>query len=155
MPGITEKRLAELNIGLPAPASPGGNYIPTVTVGSFVFVSGQVTRSQGKIEFVGKLGREFGVDEGQKAARLCATNVLAQLKEACGGDLDRVVRCVRVTGYVNCTPEFTQQPQVINGASDFFVAVFGENGRHARTAIGVSSLPGGAACEVEAIFQIR
>ncbi|MBM3357201.1 MAG: RidA family protein [Betaproteobacteria bacterium] len=155
MPGITEKRLADLDISLPAPAPSEGNYIPTVTVGSLVFVAGQVTRSRGKLEFVGKLGREFDVDEGQKAARLCATNVLAQLKEACGGDLDRVVRCVRVTGYVNCMPEFTQQPQVINGASDFFVAVFEKNGRHARTAIGVSSLPGGVACEVEAIFQIR
>jgi enamine deaminase RidA (YjgF/YER057c/UK114 family) len=155
MSGTTDKRISDLGIKLPAPASPGGNYIPTVTVGSLDYVSGQVTRSQGKIEFVGKLGREFSVDEGQKAARLCATNVLAQLKEACGGNLDRVVRCVRVTGYVNCTPEFAQQPQVINGASDFFVAVFGDNGRHARSAIGVSSLPGGAACEVEAIFQIN
>jgi enamine deaminase RidA (YjgF/YER057c/UK114 family) len=127
---------------------------PHQAVGSLTYVSGQVTRNQGKIEFVGKLGREYGVDEGQKAARLCAANVLAQLKEACGGDLDRVVRCVRVTGYVNCTPEFVQHPKVINGASDFFVEVFGENGKHARSAIGVSSLPGGAACEVEAIFQI-
>lgn len=154
MPTSRNKHLAELGINLPAPASPRGNFIPAVTVGSLTYVSGQVTRSEGKIEFVGKLGREYGVDEGQKAARLCAANVLAQLKEACGGDLDRVVRCVRVTGYVNCTPEFVQHPQVINGASDFFVEVFGENGKHARSAIGVSSLPGGAACEVEAIFQI-
>lgn len=155
MAGIIEKRLAKLNTKLPPPASPGGNYVPTVTVGSLVFVSGQVTRSKGKIEFVGKLGREFGVADGQKAARLCAINVLAQLKAACGGDLERVVRCIRATGYVNCVPEFTQQPQVINGASDLFLAVFGEKGRHARTAIGVNSLPGGAACELEAIFEIR
>jgi enamine deaminase RidA (YjgF/YER057c/UK114 family) len=151
-----EQRLAKLNISLPAGgSSAGSNYIPTVTVGGLVFVSGQVTRSNQKIEFVGKLGREFSVEEGQRAARLCATNVIAQLKTACDGDLDRVVRCVRVTGYVNCLPDFTDQPRVINGASDLIVEVFGEAGRHARTAIGVVSLPGGAACEVEAIFEIR
>ncbi len=155
MPGSIAARLSELNLDLPAPGAPGGNYIPSVEVGGLLFISGQVTRRAGKLEFVGKLGREFGVEEGQQAARLCALNLLAQVKAACGGDLDRVVRCVRVTGYVNCTPEFTQPPQVINGASDLLVAVFGENGRHARTAFGVNSLPGGVACEVEAIFQIR
>ncbi|MBI4195349.1 MAG: RidA family protein [Betaproteobacteria bacterium] len=155
MTGTIDKRLAELGITLPAPSSPGGNYIPTVTAGDLVFVSGQLPRGQGKIEFVGKLGKELGVEEGQKAARLCALNILAQLQVACGGDLDRVVRCVRVTGYVNCTPEFAQQPLAINGASDLMVTVFGDNGRHARTAIGVNALPGGAAAEVEAIFQMR
>ncbi|MCC7487343.1 MAG: RidA family protein [Burkholderiales bacterium] len=154
MSGRRHQHLIDLGIQLPVPAAPAGNFVPAVAVGSLLYVSGQVPRGEGRIEFVGKLGREYGVEEGQKAARLCAANVLAQVNQACGGDLDRVVRCVRVTGYVNCTPEFAQHPQVINGASDFIVEVFGENGRHARTAIGVSSLPGGAACEVEAIFQV-
>jgi enamine deaminase RidA (YjgF/YER057c/UK114 family) len=154
MAGKIETRLKELGIELPAPGAPGGNYIPFVPVGELVFVAGQVTRLDGKLHFVGKVGRDLEVAQGQQAARLCALNLLAQLKVACGGDLDRVVRCVRLTGYVNCTPEFGQQPQVVNGASDLMVEVFGDAGRHARTAVGVGSLPAGVACEVEGIFQV-
>ena len=154
--GKIDRKLEELGITLPAGGSPpGSNYIPTAEVNGLVFVSGQVTRRAGKIEYVGKVGVDYDVPTAQKAARLCAENIIGQMKTACGGDLDRVVRVVRVTGYVNCTPEFGEQPQVVNGASDLFVEVFGEAGRHARTAIGVAALPGGAACEVEAIFQMR
>lgn len=155
MTGRIEQRLNELGIELPAPGAPGGNYIPFVQVGELVFVAGQVTRLDGKLHFVGKVGRDLDVDAGRKAARLCALNLLAQVKVACGGDLDRIVRCVRLTGYVNCMSEFGQQPQVVNGASDLMVEVFGDAGRHARTAVGVGSLPAGVACEVEGIFQVR
>jgi enamine deaminase RidA (YjgF/YER057c/UK114 family) len=155
MAGKIEARLKELGLELPAPGAPGGNYIPFVQVGELVFVAGQVTRLDGKLHFVGKLGRDLDVETGQQAARLCALNLLAQLKVACGGDLDRVVHCVRLTGYVNATPEFGEQPKVINGASDLMVAVFGDAGRHARAAVGVASLPAGAAVEVDAVVELK
>ena len=126
-----------------------------VTVGNLVFVSGQITILNGKVEFVGKLGREFTVEQGKQAARLCALNVIAQMRLALEGDLDRVVRCVRVCGYVNGLPEFTEQPAVINGASDVIVEVFGEAGRHSRAAVGMASLPMGVAAEVEAVFEVK
>jgi len=150
-----ESRLAELNITLPSPGAPGGNYVPFVVIDKMVYLSGQVTRVDGRLLHVGKVGGGLGIEEGQQAARVCALNLLSQLKAACGGDLDRVERCVRLTGYVNCTPDFGEQPTVINGASDLMVAVFGDAGRHARTALGVGSLPKGVACEVEAIFKLR
>jgi enamine deaminase RidA (YjgF/YER057c/UK114 family) len=154
--GKIDERLAALGIEVPTGgAPPGSNYVPTAEVNGLVFVSGQVTRKAGRIEYVGKAGADYEVATAQKAARLCAENIIGQMKIACGGDLDRVARIVRVTGYVNCTPDFKEQPQVVNGASDLFVEVFGEAGRHARTAIGVAALPGGAVCEIEAIFQMR
>jgi enamine deaminase RidA (YjgF/YER057c/UK114 family) len=119
-----------------------------------VFVAGQITLQDGKPQFLGKLGREFGVEEGQAAARLCAINILSQLRAACGGDLDRVARIVRLGGFVNCTPEFTDQPKVINGASDLIVAVFGDKGKHARAAVGAPSLPLGVAVEIEAVAEL-
>lgn len=155
MSGKIEAKLQELNLTLPSPGAPGGNYVPFVVIDKIAFMAGQVTRLDGKLKFVGKVGRDLSVEEGQQAARVCALNLLAQLKVACGGDLDRVERCVRLTGYVNCMPEFGEQPKVINGASDLMVAVFGDAGQHARTAIGVGSLPAGVACEVEAIFKLR
>jgi enamine deaminase RidA (YjgF/YER057c/UK114 family) len=149
-----EQHLHELGITLPEPTSPVANFVPFVTVGALVFMSGQLPRAQGKLQYSGQLGRDVTVENGKAAARLCALNLLAQLKAACAGDLDRVVRCVRVAGFVNCDPAFTEQPQVINGASDFMTEVFGERGRHARTAVGVAALPSNAAVEVEAIFEI-
>jgi enamine deaminase RidA (YjgF/YER057c/UK114 family) len=119
-----------------------------------VFLAGQVNEWNGTVPFVGKLGREFDVAAGQEAARLCALNLIACLKLACEGDLDRVQRCLRVGGFVNCEPEFEFAPQVINGASDLFVALMGDAGRHARTAVGVATLPRRAAVEVDAIFEI-
>jgi enamine deaminase RidA (YjgF/YER057c/UK114 family) len=149
-----DERLRELGIELPTPSAPGANYVPTVRSGYLLFITGQLSQWNGERRFVGKLGREFGVAEGQQAARLCALNLIAHLREALAGDLDRVVRCVRVAGYVNSTPDFTGQSQVINGASDVFVSVFGEAGRHTRMAVGVSALPYDVAVEVEATFEI-
>jgi enamine deaminase RidA (YjgF/YER057c/UK114 family) len=154
MSGRVAARLKELDLDLPDAPAPVANYVPAVRSGNVLYVSGQIPLQGGKPQFVGKLGREFGVEQGQQAARLCALNVLAQARAALGGDLDRVVRCVRVGGFVNCTPEFTDQPQVVNGASDVFVAVLGDAGRHARAAVGCASLPRGVAVEVEAVFEV-
>lgn len=154
MGGRIEAKLTELGIQLPAATAPIANYVPFTRSGNLVVVSGQVSVRNGKAEFVGKLGREISVAEGQQAARLCALNILAHLKTACDGDLDRVKRVLRLGGFVNCAPEFTEMPQVVNGASDLMVAVFGDAGKHARAAVGVSSLPLGVAAEVEAMFEI-
>jgi enamine deaminase RidA (YjgF/YER057c/UK114 family) len=156
MAGQIDARLAELGISLPTPATPAANYVPFVQTGALVFTAGQVTfNAAGKLEYIGKLGRDLGIDEGYQAARLCAINVLAAVRAACGGDLDRVVRCVKVVGFVNSTADFTDHPKVINGASDLIVQVFGDKGKHARSAIGMGSLPLGVATEVEAVFEIR
>jgi enamine deaminase RidA (YjgF/YER057c/UK114 family) len=125
-----------------------------VRTGNLVFVTGQLAQWNGQRRFIGKLGREFSVEDGQQAARLCALNVLAQLRVALDGDLDRVVQCVRIAGYVNSVPEFHGQSQVINGASDTFIAVLGERGRHTRVAVGVAALPYDVAVEVEASFEV-
>jgi enamine deaminase RidA (YjgF/YER057c/UK114 family) len=154
MPGRVAARLKEINVTLPDAPAPVANYVPAARAGNMLYVSGQIPLEGGKPQFVGKLGRELSVEQGHAAARLCALNVLAQARAALGGDLDRVVRCVRVGGFVNCTPEFADQPQVVNGASDLFVAVLGEAGRHARAAVGCASLPRGVAVEVEAVFEV-
>lgn len=154
MSGKIDARLKELGIELPQASAPVANYVPYTIAGNLVLVSGQVTLWGGKVEYIGKLGREIGIEDGQKAARLCALNILTHLKNACGGDLDRVKRVVRLGGFVNCTPEFIDQPQVVNGASNLMAEVFGDAGRHARAAVGVASLPFGVAVEVEAIFEI-
>ncbi len=156
MAGQIDARLKELGISLPSPATPVANYVGFVRTGNLVFTSGQVTfNAAGKLDYIGKLGREFGIDEGYQAARLCAINILAQLRNACDGDLDRVVRCVKIVGFVNATPDFADHPKVINGASDLVVAVFADKGRHARSAVGMGSLPLGVATEVEAVFEIK
>jgi enamine deaminase RidA (YjgF/YER057c/UK114 family) len=154
MSGIVDARLKELGIELPQASSPVANYVPFTRSGNLVIVSGQVSVRNGKAEYIGKLGREISVAEGQQAAKLCALNILAHLKNACGGDLDNVKRVLRLGGFVNCTPEFTEMPQVVNGASDLMVQVFGDAGKHARAAVGVSSLPLGVAVEVEAMFEL-
>ena len=150
----TERRLGERGITLPTPGAPAGSYVPFVVIGDVVYLAGQTTRVDGKMQHVGKVGRELTVEQGRAAARVCGLNLLAQLRVACGGNLDRVARCVRLTGYVNCAPEFLEQAKVINGASDLMIEVFGERGKHARTAIGVASLPQGSATEVEGIFLL-
>ena len=154
MGGKIEAKLKELNAELPRASAPVANYVPFTRAGNLVIVSGQVSVRNGKPEFVGKLGRGISVSEGQQAARLCALNILAHLKTACGGDLDRVKQVLRLGGFVNCTPEFTEMPQVVNGASDLMVQVFGDAGKHARAAVGVNSLPLGVAVEVEAMFEL-
>ena len=153
MGGRIDEQLKAKGIELPNASAPAANYVPFTRTGNLVYVSGQVSQWNGERKFIGKLGAEFGVAEGQQAARLCALNLVAHARVAAGGDLDRV-RVLRLTGYVNCTPDFTNQPQVVNGASDAMVEVFGDAGKHARSAVGVASLPGGVAVEVEGIFEI-
>jgi enamine deaminase RidA (YjgF/YER057c/UK114 family) len=154
MPSRIEDRLRELQIELPQPSNPGANYVQFVRSGNLLFLTGQLSQWNGERRFIGKLGREYGVEEGQQAARLCALNLVAHLRTALDGDLNRTVRCIRVAGYVNSVPEFVGQSQVINGASDLFVEIFGEAGRHTRMAVGVSALPYDVAVEVEAVFEI-
>ena len=154
MPGKIDARLAELGIALPEPAAPAGAYVPYVVTGSLVFVAGQITLENGDIKYKGRLGESMGVDEGYAAARLCGLNLLAQVRGACAGDLDRVKRVVRLGGFVNSAAVFTDQAKVINGASDLMVEVFGDPGRHARAAVGAPSLPLGVSVEVDGIFEI-
>ena len=151
---IIEDRLTGLGINLPAPPVPVASYVPYTISGSMVFVSGQIPIEDGRPAYVGKLGADVSVDAGKAAARLCALNLIAQLKAACGGDLDRVTRCLRLGVFVNATPEFDQHPEVANGASDFIVKLLGDGGKHARAAVGSSSLPRGVAVEVEGLFEI-
>ena len=154
MPGKIDARLKELGITLPTPPAPVASYVPFVISGKLVFISGQVTLADGGLKYVGTVGKEISLEDGKAAARLCAINVLAQLKAACGGDLDKVKRCVKVTAFVNAVPGFAQHPEVANGASDLFVEVLGDCGRHARAAVGAGSLPRNVAVEVEAIFEL-
>jgi len=154
--GTIDNQITSLGIELPKAATPAANYLPYVKADSLVFISGQITSWNGNLKFVGKLGSDFDIDEGYQAARICALNLISQLQVACEGDLDCVKRVIKLGGFVNSTPEFTDQPQVINGASDLMVKVFGrEIGSHARFAVGVSSLPRGVAAEVDGVFQIR
>jgi enamine deaminase RidA (YjgF/YER057c/UK114 family) len=155
MPGTIETRLKELKIELPNAAAPAANYVPFVRTGNLLFTAGQLCIWNGERRFVGKLGREFSVEQGQQAARLAALNIMAQAKAALDGDLDRIVRCVRLGAFVNSMPDFTEQPRVVNGASDLIVEVLGEAGRHARTAVGTNVLPFDLAVEIEAIFEVR
>jgi len=149
-----EKKLIDLGIVLPTPAAPVANYVPFVRTGSLLFVSGQISLgTDGKLVAKGKLGGPVSVENGQKAARACAVNLLAQLKAAVG-DLDKVVRVVRLGGFINSEPSFLEGPKVMNGASDLMVEVFGDKGRHARTTVGVAALPGDAAVEVEGLFEV-
>jgi enamine deaminase RidA (YjgF/YER057c/UK114 family) len=146
-------RLDELGITLATPAAPVANYVSFAVVGGLVHVSGQVSRdASGPI--TGRLGDGLDAEAGAAAARTCALQLIAQLREACGGDLERLVRVVKLTGFVNSAPDFNDQPKVINGASDLMVEVFGDRGKHARSAVGVASLPLGVAVEVEGVFEI-
>jgi len=154
MTGRVESRLAELGLVLPTPAVAVANYLPFVVSGSLVFVSGQLPLADGKVTVTGRLGAEVGLEDGQAAARQCAINLLAQARAAAGGDLDRIRQVVRLGGFVASTPDFTDQPKVVNSASDLMVAVLGEAGRHSRAAVGVASLPLNAAVEIEAIFEL-
>ena len=155
MAGQIEAKLAELGITLPRPMLPIANYVPYVVTGNIVIVSGQLPAIDGKIAITGKVSWGVSLDQAKEAARLCFINVLVHLKAACGGDLDRVKRVVRLGGFVAAPSEFTQHALVMNGASDLAVAVFGEAGRHARSTVGVPSLPADAAVEVEGMFEIE
>ena len=154
MAGLIDDRLRALGIELPTPSVPGADYVPFVRTGELVFLTGQLSQWNGERRFQGKLGHDFNIEQGRQAARLCALNLIAQLRVALSGDLDRVVQCVRVGGFVNATPYFLDHSQVINGASELLLAVFGERGRHTRVSVGVNGLPYGVAVEVEAIFAV-
>jgi enamine deaminase RidA (YjgF/YER057c/UK114 family) len=154
MAGRIEARLKELGIVLPTPPAPAANYVPYTIAGPLVFIAGQVPVVDGEVKRRGRLGAEVSVEDGRAVARICALNVLAQAKAACGGDLDRVKRCLKVMGFVACVEGFDRQPEVVNGASDLFVEVLGEAGRHARSAVGTNALPRNVPVEVEAIFEI-
>lgn len=154
MSGSVEKKLASLGVSLPTPVTPIANYVPFVRSGNMLVVSGQLCfGSDGKLVAKGQLGGGVSMDDGQKAARACAVNLLAQLKAALG-DLDRVTRVVRLGGFINSAPGFIDGPKVMNGASDLMVEVFGEKGRHARSTVGVAALPADAAVEVEGQFEV-
>jgi enamine deaminase RidA (YjgF/YER057c/UK114 family) len=154
MAGQVDKKLADLGIVLPTPASPVANYVPFVRIGSLLFVSGQICfDGQGKLVAKGKVGGNVTIEDGQKAARACAINLLAQVKAALG-DLDRVARVVRLGGFINSEPTFLEGPKVMNGASDLVVEVFGDKGRHTRTTVGVAALPSDATVEVEGLFEV-
>jgi len=150
---MIEDKLALLGITLPLPPAPAGSYVPVVISHNLAFVAGQIPTEAGQVKFKGKVGRDVSIEAGQQAARLCTINALAQLKLSLGS-LDRIKRVVKVTGFVNCDPSFADQPKVVNGASDLLVQVFGENGRHARAAVGASSLPLDSAVEVEFIVEV-
>jgi enamine deaminase RidA (YjgF/YER057c/UK114 family) len=153
MAGVAS-RLAELGIVLPSIAPASGNYIPYRLVGNLVFVSGQIPRIDGVEHYVGVVGQDISPEDGYQAARLCALNLVARLKEAVEGDLERVAACAQLRGFVNAPPDFKGHPAVIDGASDLLVEIFGDKGRHARTALGAGSLPRGSSVEVDAIFEI-
>jgi enamine deaminase RidA (YjgF/YER057c/UK114 family) len=154
MAGTVEKKLNELGITLPTPAAPVANYVGFVRTGNLLVISGQVCfDADGKLAAKGKVGAEVSIEDGQKAARACAINLLAQIKAALG-DLDKVARVVRLGGFINAVPSFLDTPKVMNGASDLMVTAFGEKGRHARTTVGVAVLPMDAAVEVEGMFEV-
>lgn len=147
-------RLAELGIELPSPNAPAANYVPFVQVGNTLYVSGQISMdSDGLV--TGKVGADLTVEEGAAAAKLCALSLLAQVNVACGGDINKLKRVVKLTGFVNSTPDFTDQPKVVNGASDFLVEALGDAGRHARSAVSAGALPLGVAVEIEGIFELE
>jgi enamine deaminase RidA (YjgF/YER057c/UK114 family) len=150
---MIETKLTEMGITLPDAPAPAANYVPYVRTGNQVWVSGQISQGPDGL-IIGKLGDGVDIETGAAAAKACAISLLAQLKKACDGDLDRLVRVVKLVGMVNCTPDFTDQPRVINGASDFLVAALGDKGHHARSAVGVASLPLGVMVEIEAVFEI-
>lgn len=154
MTGLIDARLAELNIELPNAAVPLAAYVPAVRTGNQLFISGQVPLWNGELRHIGKLGAGYSIDEGRAAARVCALNILAQARLALDGDLDRVVRVVKLVGFVNSTGDFNDQPKVINGASELMMEVFGDAGKHARSAVSAASLPFGVAVEVEAVLEV-
>ena len=150
-----EDNIKKLNINLPNAPDPVGSYVATKIVGKFLYISGQVSINE-KGEFIkGKVGKELNLEEGYEAAKRCALNIVSQSKKACGNDLSRIKSCIKLTGYVNSTDNFTDQPKIINGASDLISSVFGEIGKHTRAAVSVNSPPLGVAVEVDAIFELN
>lgn len=155
MSGKIDSKLASMNITLPPSVLPAANYVPYTLSGNQVFVSGQLPMKDGKAQDIGKVGKDYTIEQAQQTAKLCGINILSHLKAACGGNLDRVKRCIRLGVFVNSASGFTDQPKVANGVSDMMVEIFGDAGKHARFAVGVSELPLGVAVEVDATFEIE
>jgi len=153
--GDIENKIKSLNIVLPEPKAPVGAYVATKIVGKLLFISGQVSIDNNSKLIIGKVGKELNNDEGYKAAERCGLSIVAHVKNACGGDLNKVKSCVKLTGYVNSTNDFKDQPKIINGASDIIAKIFEEKGEHTRAAVSVNSLPLGVAIEVDAIFELN
>ena len=154
MGSVIEERLAAMGLMLPDAAAPAANYVPFIVSGKQVFISGQLPMKDGKVAHVGRLGEDASLEDGDAAAALCALNILAQARNACGGNLSGLARCLKLGGFVACTPDFTNHPKVINGASNLIAGAMGDAGQHARFAVGVASLPFGATVEVEAMFEL-
>ena len=152
---LIEDKLKKLNIILPEPKAPVGAYVATKVVGKLLFISGQVSIDKNTKLITGKIGKDLNLDEGYEAAKRCGLSIVAHVKNACGGDLDRIKTCVKLTGYVNSTDDFKDQPKIINGASDIIAKIFDEKGEHTRAAVSVNSLPLGVAVEVDAIFELN
>ena len=152
---LIEDKLKKLNIILPDPKAPVGAYVATKVVGKLIFISGQVSIDKNTKLITGKIGKDLNLDEGYEAAKRCGLSIVAHVKNACGGDLDRIKTCVKLTGYVNSTDDFKDQPKIINGASDIIAKIFDKKGEHTRAAVSVNSLPLGVAVEVDAIFEIN
>jgi len=150
-----EKRIKELNIILPKAANPVGSYVATKKAGKILFISGQISMTESGELIKGKIGKELNTEEGYKAAKRCALSIVAQAKKACGDDLSKIKSCIKLTGFVNSTDNFVEQPKVINGASDLIASIFGDSGMHARAAVSANSLPLGVAVEVDAIFELN
>ena len=153
MAGTINARLTELGIDLPDAPVPAANYVPYVVSDNLIFVAGQVPIWNGEVKFVGKIGEDLSTEDGIAAARLCVLNIIAQAKAALDGDLDRIVRFVKIGGFVSASSAFRDHPKVVNGASDLLVEIFGESGRHARFAVGAGSLPLGVGVEVDAVIE--
>ena len=150
-----EARLQQLDLALPKAAPPAANYVPFTVSGNTLYIAGQIPFLNGERAHIGRLGENMGLEAGQKAARACALNIIAQVLAAVGGDESRIVRCLKLGGFVNCVPSFDEMPAVVNGASDLIAHVFGERGKHARCAVGAPNLPFGVAVEIDAIFEIK
>jgi enamine deaminase RidA (YjgF/YER057c/UK114 family) len=150
-----ELKLSRMGLSLPVRPTPIANFLPFRVAGTTVYLAGQTCERDGRVVHSGQVGDELSLEVAREAAQLCALNLLSSLREACGGRLDRVARCLRVGGFVQAKPGFPRVPSVIDGASDLFIALWGDNGRHARTAVGVATLPQNAAVEVDAIFELR
>lgn len=155
MSTAVETRLAELGVVLPLKCEPRGLFLPWTKVGNLVYLAGQICERDGEVEAQGRVGVDIAIDTARRAARICATNLLFHLRDACSGDLERVVRCVRVGAFVNAPEGFRDSPKVADGASEVFIALWGDAGRHVRTAVGVAALPANASVEIDAIFEIQ
>ena len=150
-----ETQLQQWNLALPKAAPPAANYVPYVITGHMVFVAGQIPFLNGEKGYVGRLGENMSIEQGQKAAQACGLNIISQVLAAVGGDETRICRCIKLGGFVNCAPDFDQMPAVINGASDLMVHTLGDRGKHARFAVGAPNLPFGVAVEIDAVFEIK